>query len=166
MKSLVAVSKDQTKGNNPVGRLKGLMKKIAVSPRVKRTPLKPADTNKTHIQSPLANCNEDMKSESTEEACQNESSKTNLSPGKENASPRSKKLKRVVNKLISPLFKKSDDLGLVNKTSPAKDNVTSRRSIFGKLTNKNNKSMFKNEELQSFVTNDWLDFKQSDFDQF
>ena len=142
------------------------MKKIVVSPRFKRTPLKPADANRIVNESPLASSNDDIKSESTEEACQNESSKTNLSPGKENVSPRSKKLKRVVNKLISPLFKKSDDLGLVNKTSPAKDNVTSRRSIFGKVTNKNNKSMFKNEELPSFVINDWLDFKQLDFDQF
>ena len=141
------------------------MKKIVVSPCVKMTPLKPADANRI-VNSPLASQNDDIKSENTEEACQNESAETNLSPEKENVSPRSKKLKRVVNKLISPLFKKSDDLGIVNKISPVKDNVTSRRSIFGKVTNKNNKSMFKNEELPSFVINDWLDFKQLDFDQF
>ena len=167
MKSLDTVSKDQTKGNNPVSRLKGLMKKIAVSPCVKKAPLKPADANRI-VNSPLASHNDDIMSESTEDASESESfrAKTNLSPRKDNVPPRSKKLRKIVDKL-SPLFKKeSNAKRLVNKTSPAKDKVTSRRSIFGEATNKNNQSMFKNEEFPSFVINDLLDFKQLDFDQF
>ena len=144
------------------------MKKIVVSPRVKRKPLKPVDANRI-VNSQLASCNDDIRSESTEEASEGEYSfrnKTNFSAGKENVPPRSKKIRKIVDKL-SPLFEKgSNAKRLVNKTSPAKDKVTSRRSIFGEVTNKNNQSIIKNEEFPSFVINDWLDFKQLDFDQF